>query len=741
MPYMPYNPMDETLQDASPLDPGPSGPMLLQPGDNWPQPVLTRGGGAPATSAAPAPAPAPQNPSYRQRFHAILAGQNPYQVYPEIQQRQQQIEIQKQRQDRQGLEQWMQALQQSLAIPAGPLREAALKTISTFSPKLIGTEMPPEILGAYKKANDDEAAALKEASDNFMQAHPDVGGQAIGKLMATGHQAALAFLGQAGQILKTQQEAELLKQAGEAAKAATSLGIDLPPGQGSGPTPAPQSQPGPSQGPSQGTPRQAVFESQVDQIGRQLKASPHVLAMVKATGGIETDNYNPQAVSPKGAKGTLQFMPETAQRFEVQDPTDDKQAIQGAIKYYTVLDKLFPGQPQLQLAGYNAGEGAVQQAGNRIPNIPETVQYVQKGLQKYSQVLGGKPVPQSVMGAPPEYQGRIAQLNAQIAVMRQRVAGAAGMALNPHTKGILESWREDLKALQSERDSYVKAFEPKEAGPSVSAAGQRGFALTPTQRTPEQETVVKQDVLQSEAEGERLKAEATLPVKKELAIEGNQSNILAPDAVLKLRNTTGVGPLRPTGMSNSQLKAENDAAIADTGNPKWVTEKPLDKEDRRKTDETLSGIESAQRIMSYLDDPDVAKLVGNLLSNPEGGLTKAAANIWGGRVPEKYREVAAEISYLTSTILHARIGGQQTVGEYARLKPVIGNMGDVDAPTLKAKMRVLHNAMAADFNRELASLRGVGSELPPNWKEVPLIGSNAQSSSAVQRLNKFLNEN
>ncbi len=728
MPYMPYNPMDETLNDASPLDPGPSGPMLLQPGDNWPQPVLTRSGGAPATSAAPAP----QGPSYRQRFHAILAGQNPYQVYPELQQRQQQIEIQKQRQDRQGLEQWMQALQQSLAIPAGPLREAALKTISTYSPKLIGAEMPPEILGAYKKANDDEAAALKEAGDDFMKEHPNVGGQAIGRLMQTGHQAALAFLGQAGQILKTQQEAELLKQAGEAAKAATSLGIDLPPGQGSGPTPAPQAQPGPSQGPPRAasefllTPQGKAVQQFVIHRAESLGLDPAL-----AQGLIHTESgWDPNAVSPTGVTGLGQVTLATGAPYgqTAEKRTNPIASADVALRHLSDLVKQNKGNV----------DAALKQYGD--PNDTNYVQKVRENAKQY-QVLGGKPVPQSVMGAPPEYQGRIAQLNAQIAVMRQRVAGAAGMALNPHTKGILESWREDLKALQSERDSYVKAFEPKEAGDTVQAAGELAVPLTPTQRTPSQEEAVKRRAAANAADLERQKGEATLPVKKELAVEGNQSNILAPDAVLKLRNTTGVGPLRPTGMSNSQLKAENDAAIADTGNPKWVTEKPLDKEDRRKTDDTLSGIESAQRIMSYLDDPDVAKLVGNLLSNPEGGLTKAAANIWGGRVPEKYREVAAEISYLTSTILHARIGGQQTVGEYARLKPVIGNMSDVDAPTLKAKMRVLHNAMAADFNRELTSLRGVGSELPPNWKEVPLIGSNAQSSSAIQRLNKFLDEN
>ncbi len=173
-----------------------------------------------------------------------------------------------------------------------------------------------------------------------------------------------------------------------------------------------------------------------------------------------------------------------------------------------------------------------------------------------------------------------------------------------------------------------------------------------------------------------------------------------------------------------------------------MTEKPLDSKDRQTIDTSLSGIESTQRIMAYLDDPAIAKLVGTIMSNPESGFAKARANIWGGTVPEKYREVAAEISYLTSSILHARIGGQQTVGEFKRLKPVIGDMQDVDAPTLKAKMRVLHNALAGDFNRELKSLQAVGSEIPSTWREVPLIGSKQETvSPAVQKLNKFLDEN
>ncbi|MEX5729629.1 soluble lytic murein transglycosylase-like protein [Rhodovulum iodosum] len=105
------------------------------------------------------------------------------------------------------------------------------------------------------------------------------------------------------------------------------------------------------------------------------KVSP---ALVLAVIGIESSG-RPRAVSPKGATGLMQLMPATAKRFGVTDITDPTQNIAGGVAYLDWLMKNFGGDPVLVLAGYNAGEGAVQRHGG-VPPYAETRDYVPKVL-------------------------------------------------------------------------------------------------------------------------------------------------------------------------------------------------------------------------------------------------------------------------------------------------------------------------------------------------------------------------
>jgi soluble lytic murein transglycosylase-like protein len=94
-------------------------------------------------------------------------------------------------------------------------------------------------------------------------------------------------------------------------------------------------------------------------------------------------NYNPYAVSPKGAQGLMQLMPATARRFGVRNSFDIKENIEGGVRYLKYLGSLFPNDPRLAIAAYNAGEGAVWKYGNNIPPYRETEQYVQRVGMKY----------------------------------------------------------------------------------------------------------------------------------------------------------------------------------------------------------------------------------------------------------------------------------------------------------------------------------------------------------------------
>jgi len=98
---------------------------------------------------------------------------------------------------------------------------------------------------------------------------------------------------------------------------------------------------------------------------------------------IQTEsNYDPFALSPKGAQGLMQLMPSTARRFGVTNSFDINQNLQGGVTYLKYLFDLF-GDQELALAAYNAGEQAVIRYGG-VPPYPETLSYVKSVSRRYS---------------------------------------------------------------------------------------------------------------------------------------------------------------------------------------------------------------------------------------------------------------------------------------------------------------------------------------------------------------------
>ena len=97
-----------------------------------------------------------------------------------------------------------------------------------------------------------------------------------------------------------------------------------------------------------------------------------VLAVIAAESA-----FDKTAVSPKGAQGLMQLMPQTASRFGVSNAFDAEQNLRGGMTYLAWLIEQFRGDLDLALAGYNAGEGAVEQYRG-IPPYQETREYVRR---------------------------------------------------------------------------------------------------------------------------------------------------------------------------------------------------------------------------------------------------------------------------------------------------------------------------------------------------------------------------
>jgi soluble lytic murein transglycosylase-like protein len=101
--------------------------------------------------------------------------------------------------------------------------------------------------------------------------------------------------------------------------------------------------------------------------------------LVRAVIKAESD-FNPSAVSPKGAKGMMQLMPETAEDMSVKNIFSPRDNIEGGVKYLRRLLNIFNNDLHLTVAAYNAGEDAVIGCNYAIPPYDETQEYVRRVL-------------------------------------------------------------------------------------------------------------------------------------------------------------------------------------------------------------------------------------------------------------------------------------------------------------------------------------------------------------------------
>jgi hypothetical protein len=97
-------------------------------------------------------------------------------------------------------------------------------------------------------------------------------------------------------------------------------------------------------------------------------------------------NFDADAKSPKNARGLMQLMPDTAERFGVENISDPLQNLQGGLAYLRWLYDYFSGDVKLMLAGYNAGEDAVDKHGG-IPPYDETRKYVRRIVHIYANYI------------------------------------------------------------------------------------------------------------------------------------------------------------------------------------------------------------------------------------------------------------------------------------------------------------------------------------------------------------------
>lgn len=120
-------------------------------------------------------------------------------------------------------------------------------------------------------------------------------------------------------------------------------------------------------------PQKQQVSSIIEDEAAKLGITEHVDLLNKLA--KQESGFKQSAVSPKGAIGVMQLMPNTAKELGV-DPTDLEQNVRGGVRYWAKQLKFFNGDTKLATAAYNAGAGNVIKAGNQVPNFKETQNYV-----------------------------------------------------------------------------------------------------------------------------------------------------------------------------------------------------------------------------------------------------------------------------------------------------------------------------------------------------------------------------
>lgn len=123
------------------------------------------------------------------------------------------------------------------------------------------------------------------------------------------------------------------------------------------------------------------FADKIASVARSYELPEGLMHAVIATESA----YDPNAVSRAGAVGLMQLMPDTARQYGVSNRHDPAENMSAGARYLKDLLKRFGNNLELALAGYNAGGGAVEKFGNKIPPFSETQTYVRKVIKLYEE--------------------------------------------------------------------------------------------------------------------------------------------------------------------------------------------------------------------------------------------------------------------------------------------------------------------------------------------------------------------
>lgn len=205
-------------------------------------------------------------------------------------------------------------------------------------------------------------------------------------------------------------------------------------------------------------------------------------ALVEAIVAVES-SFDPRAISPKGAIGLMQLMPQTASRYDVSDPFDPQENLTGGTRYLRDLLSRFGGDLPQVLAAYNAGEAAVFKYQG-VPPYRETREYIQKVLALYR--------PERVSSSIPSIEQETHEIalvrvepaeNFRIPDVSQREASRTSSGINSVSRTKSDSREGDAALVQKEAKDNFRLPDVSQREGSRSSSENHSVSETEHKRT------------------------------------------------------------------------------------------------------------------------------------------------------------------------------------------------------------------------------------------------------------------
>ncbi|WP_432207698.1 transglycosylase SLT domain-containing protein [Cupriavidus gilardii] len=224
----------------------------------------------------------------------------------------------------------------------------------------------------------------------------------------------------------------------------------------------------------------SAYDDLIEEVARQHDVAPH---LVRAVIKVES-NFQAHARSPKGAVGLMQVMPATGRRFGAADLRDPRSNVSAGTQYLRWLLNRFDQDLTLALAAYNAGEGAVEKYGRRIPPFAETQGYVSKVLTHLGLTPGTGPTasPASALSGGNGRNGGTTDAGPASAIASRNDDGSGPKTAGrpPRSGSGGAAARQQADATLRTVSNWIGALLTSSSQPTARAATSEAAATTPT---------------------------------------------------------------------------------------------------------------------------------------------------------------------------------------------------------------------------------------------------------------------